>query len=301
LLYENANPLPSYYYHSTGYIDAGNNLRYYELRDQLGNIRTVVGETGNVVEQNDFYAYGAVRQTWRSAGDGRWKFLGKELDTETQSTHLEAREFGNLEGVFNKPDRFEHQYPDLSPYSYAAQNPLRKSDESGDTIKINTQNAPEGFEKRTQEYLNQLKKDDPNLKKMVEALEKSPEIHEISYREGEALSFSQNDIKEKNNQPTGSFIIFDPYSYSRSDIAHELSHAYDTDQGKTSKESIKSIQGVLIPKREVDAVNVENLARKATGQERRNTYTIEKSDNIFIKATIPKRYLVNPTIRPIKR
>jgi hypothetical protein len=45
--------------------------RYYELRDQLGNIRTVVGETGNVVEQNDFYAYGAVRESGRSAGDGR--------------------------------------------------------------------------------------------------------------------------------------------------------------------------------------------------------------------------------------
>jgi hypothetical protein len=62
--------LPSYYYHSAGYLNAASGARYYELRDQLGNIRSVVGETGSVVEQNDFYAYGAVRESGRSAGDG---------------------------------------------------------------------------------------------------------------------------------------------------------------------------------------------------------------------------------------
>jgi YD repeat-containing protein len=69
-LYENGNGTPTYYYHANGYIDAGSGARYYELRDQLGNIRSVVGETGSVVEQNDFYAYGAVRESGRSAGDG---------------------------------------------------------------------------------------------------------------------------------------------------------------------------------------------------------------------------------------
>jgi RHS repeat-associated protein len=194
------------------------------------------------------------------------KFVGNSFDDESRFYDMGARAYHAGLARFVTPEPQYHGLVGVSPYSYSFNNPLKFKDSDGrnpivvwgNTIKINTQNAPEGFEKRTQEYLNQLKKDDPNLKKMVEALEKSPEIHEISYREGEALSFSQNDIKEKNNQPTGSFIIFDPYSYSRSDIAHELSHAYDTDQGKTSKESIKSIQGVLIPKREVDAVNVEN-------------------------------------------
>jgi RHS repeat-associated protein len=130
-LYENANLLPSYYYHSTGYIDAGNNLRYYELRDQLGNIRTVVGETGNVVEQNDFYAYGAVRESGRSAGDGRWKFLGKELDAETQSTHLEAREYDGLVGRFLRVDPLSDRAPGWSPYRAFFCNPYLYTDPTG--------------------------------------------------------------------------------------------------------------------------------------------------------------------------
>jgi RHS repeat-associated protein len=130
-LYENANPLPSYYYHSTGYIDAGNNLRYYELRDQLGNIRTVVSETGSVVEQNDFYAYGAVRESGRSAGDGRWKFLGKELDKETQSTHLEAREYDGLVGRFLRVDPLSDRAPGWSPYRAFFCNPYLYTDPTG--------------------------------------------------------------------------------------------------------------------------------------------------------------------------
>ncbi|MDX2130006.1 MAG: M15 family metallopeptidase [Chloroherpetonaceae bacterium] len=135
-VYENLATSPTFYYNEVGYLRRSDNVRFYYLKDQLGNNRATFSDSAGITftEFNDFFAYGAPRQSWFRSGDGRWKFLGLELDNETGSTHTNARELFNFEGVFNRPDRFDYKYPHLSPYIYGAQNPFKFSDTSGDSL-----------------------------------------------------------------------------------------------------------------------------------------------------------------------
>ncbi|MDX2128388.1 MAG: RHS repeat-associated core domain-containing protein [Chloroherpetonaceae bacterium] len=134
-VYENLATSPTFYYNEVGYLRRADSVRFYYLKDQLGNNRATFSDSAGITfaEINDYFAYGAPRQSWIKSGDGRWKFLGLELDNETGSTHTNARELFNFEGVFNRPDRFESKYPNLSPYIYGKVNPLKYIDKTGDS------------------------------------------------------------------------------------------------------------------------------------------------------------------------
>ncbi|MDX2129017.1 MAG: hypothetical protein SFU91_08275 [Chloroherpetonaceae bacterium] len=101
-VYDSNQTLPKYYYHEFGYLDRVTNVRYYELKDNFQSNRVVINQSGAVTERTDYFAYGAIRETAQTAGDGRFKFLDKEQDEETGTTHLKAREYdGMLQLGFN--------------------------------------------------------------------------------------------------------------------------------------------------------------------------------------------------------
>ncbi len=122
------------YHHEFGFIDNLGNRTLF-ARDMLGSNRATL-RNGVVTDWRDYYAYGNVRDG-KSLVSGRWQYLGLEYDGETGSLHTAAREFFNLEGFFNKPDRFEFKYPSHTPYGYAKQNPFRYHDASGDSLEQN--------------------------------------------------------------------------------------------------------------------------------------------------------------------
>jgi RHS repeat-associated protein len=116
------------YHHEFGYVSASGERTLF-ARDMLGSTRAVL-KNGTMVEWNDYYAYGAVRDSW-SLANGRWKYIGKELDNETNSLDFGARHFDALVGIWNSVDPLWAKYPALSPYTYAAQNPTSAYDPDG--------------------------------------------------------------------------------------------------------------------------------------------------------------------------
>jgi RHS repeat-associated protein len=110
--------------------------RYYYLKDHLGNIRVTVNASGGVENADDYYPFGMQMEGRSLAGsaDGRFKYNGKELDNETGLLHYGNRDHDPRIGRFVKVDQFAEKYPGLSPYSYAANNPMYFVDINGDSL-----------------------------------------------------------------------------------------------------------------------------------------------------------------------
>ncbi|NIT56452.1 MAG: hypothetical protein GWN00_09545, partial [Aliifodinibius sp.] len=121
----------------SGKRTAAGEKRYY-IKDHLGSTRAVVNDQGTVVEAHDYYPFGLL-MPGRSITIGeetKEKFTGKEWDEERSAYHLGARPLMAVFGRFSSPDRFADKYPSLSPYQYAANNPILFYDLSGDSIII---------------------------------------------------------------------------------------------------------------------------------------------------------------------
>jgi len=121
---------------------------YYFLNDHLGNVDVVLDEEGNVVERADYLPYGNDRLRLDADGDGKdnddHKFTGKEKDDETGLMFYGARYYDSAIGRFvsydpmlldegSKPLTANLQNPQaLNPYTYALNNPVRYTDETGE-------------------------------------------------------------------------------------------------------------------------------------------------------------------------
>ncbi len=101
---------------------------------------TVVQSTGNVTEVNAYYPSGMIigPLSFDAAKEkyNAYKYNAKELET---ALNLGYYNFGNrmLDPAiarFMVPDRFAEKYYNLSPYSYAANNPINVIDINGDSI-----------------------------------------------------------------------------------------------------------------------------------------------------------------------
>ena len=75
------------------------------------------------------------------------KFTGKERDADTGFDYFGARYYASGIGRFLTTDRFAHKYPNLTPYQYAANNPIRFIDVNGDSLNVG------GLNKATQTAL----------------------------------------------------------------------------------------------------------------------------------------------------
>lgn len=107
---------------------------YYYLKDHLGSIRAVVDEAGNIVSSDDYDPWGMIlngRSTNTAYINAKYKFSGKELDTETGYFHFGARPYDGRIGRWNVIDPLDSQRPGLSPYNYCQNNPITLIDPTG--------------------------------------------------------------------------------------------------------------------------------------------------------------------------
>ena len=123
------------------------------MKDHLGNIRVTIDDENNVVGYDDYYPFG-LQMPERCMNNANssdiYKFTGKERDDETGWDYFGARYYDAEIGRFLTIDRFADKYPSLTPYHYAANNPLKFIDINGDTVIFHDENA----EKRHEEYYN---------------------------------------------------------------------------------------------------------------------------------------------------
>ena len=127
-----------------GYVDltADAPVYHYFHKDHLGNVRVVeklTTDTGfNPVERNDYYAFGGLINDISASSVQPYKYNGKELDRTNGLNWYDygARMYDPALGRFHVQDRFAEKYPSLSPYQYAANNPIRNIDVNGDSLVV---------------------------------------------------------------------------------------------------------------------------------------------------------------------
>ena len=287
MVYENGSQ--KYLLTEEGYVTLADSKYHYYLKDHQGNNRVVISSTGTVEETNHYYPFGGVFAATNNIQP--YKYNGKELDTKNGLNWYDygARHYDAALGRFVSVDRFAEKYPLLSPYQYAANNPVVNVDVNGDSIVI----APNpkglidnvkmlfGYDTQYQEAvktdLNQLKLDDDVVANMITELEESSYIHEITLPKTDQWNRSISD-KEKSLKgiPHGTVVWYDPNKESdrngnirtpRVSLAHELRHSLDIDRGTYVNRAINGI-----PYGEIPAINIENRIRKVTNDEKRIKY-----------------------------
>jgi len=111
--------------------------RYYFLKDHLGNVKVIVDASGNRIAHTDMYPFGFEmpgRVHDSSSVDGRYKFTGKERDTETKYDYFGARYYDARVGRWLQVDPMAEKYPGWSPYVYVHNSPLKYIDPTGEQV-----------------------------------------------------------------------------------------------------------------------------------------------------------------------
>ena len=108
---------------------AGDSASYY-LADHLGSTRAFVDDSGAVTATYDYWPYGDILAT-SGAESTHFRFTGHERDPESGLDYMLARSYAYDIGRFLRPDPMQDEYPGLSPYAYANNNPLKYVDPDG--------------------------------------------------------------------------------------------------------------------------------------------------------------------------
>ena len=103
-------------------------------KDHLGSVKVIVNTSGNRVAHTDLYPFGFEmpgRVQCQSGPDCRYKFTGKERDSETSYDYFGARYYDARIGRWLQVDPLGEKYPSLNPYHYVANNPINRFDPDG--------------------------------------------------------------------------------------------------------------------------------------------------------------------------
>ena len=151
------NNVLQFFPHAEGYVKRNTNNTYlyvYQYKDHLGNIRLsyadvnangTIQPASEILEENNYYPFGLKHKGYnevvnsnRSEAAEKYKYNGKELNEDLGMNVYEYgwRQYDPAIGRFQNIDRFTEKYMPLSPYSYAANNPLKYIDVKGDSIML---------------------------------------------------------------------------------------------------------------------------------------------------------------------
>ncbi|WP_333597085.1 RHS repeat-associated core domain-containing protein [Chryseobacterium flavum] len=124
-----------------GYFDFVKNKYIYNYVDHLGNIRLSYFNDGTatvVLDENNYYPFGLKHEGVNVLTGNpayQYKYNGKELQ-ETGMYDYGARFYMPDIGRFGTIDPLAEKYPDTSPFTYVANNPIKYTDPTGMWIDI---------------------------------------------------------------------------------------------------------------------------------------------------------------------
>jgi RHS repeat-associated protein len=108
--------------------------QYFYLSDHLGSSSWITDKDGNALQHLSYLPFGEVFANQKASGsnfDAEFKFLGKELDAETGYTKTDNRYYWANAGIFLSVDPLCDERPWITPFNYAQNNPIGRSDKSG--------------------------------------------------------------------------------------------------------------------------------------------------------------------------
>ena len=110
---------------------------YFYHSDHLGSANWITNSQGEAVQYLHYMPFG---ELWADqqfyAYDERYKFTGKERDTETGYDYFGARYYASALPMWLSVDPLANEYPDTNPYAYCAWNPIKYIDPNGKVLDI---------------------------------------------------------------------------------------------------------------------------------------------------------------------
>jgi RHS repeat-associated protein len=117
-------------------VDLPANVVHYYYHDNLGTSNIVTDAVGNILKESDYYPYGGEISIINNDSN-RYKFTGKERDSESSLDYFGARFDASSVGRFMSPDPGNINIKHLlnpqkwNKYAYTLNNPLRFFDPDG--------------------------------------------------------------------------------------------------------------------------------------------------------------------------
>jgi len=135
----------------TGILDDDNAEveQYFFHSDHLGSSSWITDADGYVNQHLQYMPFGETFVDQRSGNDVRFKFTGKERDSETGFDYFGARYYASDLSVWLSVDPLAILSPGISPYAYVNNNPIMLIDEWGLTP---------GPIKKIKQWLNRVKR-----------------------------------------------------------------------------------------------------------------------------------------------
>lgn len=101
----------------------------YNLEDHLNNSTHTVSDTGAFLSKEEYYSFGET--AYGSYSKKRYRFNGKELDSESGLYYYGMRYYAPWTCRFVNVDPIWDQYPFYTPYQYAGNEPIANRDLDG--------------------------------------------------------------------------------------------------------------------------------------------------------------------------
>ena len=274
-----------------------------------------------MVQKINYYPFGKAH-TKVADTINRYLYNGKEMQDSSSFYDYGARYYNPDIGRFLTIDRYAEKYYMLTPYQYAANNPIKYIDVNGDSIQINFNNSNylyqdgklynsdgkeykgkvTGFLKQSLSALNKIgeSKIGGSLLKELQGSKNSFKIERSDksgftssdYMKAHAKEESSNEIGGSggtinwNPKGTDLFTAEGLVSNPISDLAHELFHGQDAENGNLNKSQIEGIKFS-----EWKATYNENIFRKQIGLPYREFYKIQYNIETGIFSPLPPRLL----------
>lgn len=261
---------------------------FYYHSDHLGSASWITDDQGGVVQYIHYMPYGELWVNQQACQyDERFKFTGKERDTETGYDYFGARYYSPMLGHWLSVDKLADDYPHITPYAQSAWNPIKYKDPDGRYIIIAngdesvlydsqiTYDGENNYIQSVYDNLNQLRQDDPEVAEMIDEMAENDFYNTISMGDKNIGNYCRT--SKQGDVPQSGQIGYDPENQEtvrgdqrtpRVGLAHELQHLSDANKGTLDNTEV--VPGV--PQKEINAINTENKIRKVTGDEKRTSY-----------------------------
>ena len=258
--------------------------------EHLGSFSWITHSDGRPVQHLHYLPWGEDFIDQRTTSwNAPFTFSAKEKDVETGYSYFGSRYYSSDLSIWLSVDPMSDKYPNLSPYVYCANNPIKLVDPNGEEIIIEWKGSQYRYEKdgtlthlkgsslnerQQNRFVNKAKNSLDKINKTTEGNRMISDLQESDTKytiKAGASGYEKNDPNTITWNSNGTRLPVEGTPFGESnptcDLAHELSHAFDDN----NKWTVNTPVGGL-GKNEWVACYRENLVRKELGYGYRTHY-----------------------------